>query len=86
VSRTKQVKDNLYRIECCERNFDKESVPIAHGTVPETRKLECLEFTSLIALRADESCILIYILEKIKALSLVVVETAYDIDRIEVCS
>jgi hypothetical protein len=85
MSWSEKIENDLYRVECSERNLDKECVPVAHGTVPEARKLESLEFASLVALRADESSILIYILKKIEALSLVVVETAYDINRIEVC-
>ena len=86
MRRSEKVKNDLYRVECSERNFYKECVPVAHSTVPEARKFKCLEFASLVALRADESSILIYILEKIEALSLVVVETAYDINWIEVGS
>ena len=86
MSWSEKIENDLYRVECSERNLDKKSIPVAHGTVPEARKFECLEFASLVALRADESSILIYILKKIEALSLVVVETAYDVNRIEVGS
>ena len=81
---TKKIENNLYRVECLERNLYEECVPLAHRTVPESWQLKSLEFTSLVALRADESCILVNILEKIEALSLVVVEAANDIYRIEV--
>jgi hypothetical protein len=50
MCRTEKVKHYLYRVECGKRNLDKESVPVAHGTVPETRKFESLELTSLITL------------------------------------
>ena len=83
---SEEVENNLHRVECCERNLYKKCVPVAHRTVPETRKLESLEFASLVALRADESSILIYILKKIEALSLIVMQTAYDIYWVEVCS
>ena len=84
MSRTEKVEHNLYRIECLERNLNKECVPLAHRAIPKTRKFKSLEFTSLIALRADESCILINILEEIEALSLIVMEAAYDIYWVEV--
>ena len=84
MRRTEKVKNDLDRVECGERNLNEESVPVAHRTVPETWELKSLEFASLIALRADESCILINILEKIEALSLIVMEAAYDIYRVEV--
>jgi hypothetical protein len=86
MCRSEKIENDLYRVECSERDFHKESIPVAHGTVPKTWKLESLEFTSLVALRADESSILIHILKKVEALSLVVVEAANDIYRIEVSS
>ena len=86
MSWSEKIENDLYRVKCSERDLDKESVPVAHRTVPKAWKFECLEFTSLIALRADESCILIHILEEIEALSLIIMEAAYDIDRIEVGS
>ena len=86
MSWSEKIENDLYRVECSERNLDKKSIPVAHRSVPEARKLESLEFASLVALRADESSILIYILKKIEALSLVVVETAYDVNRVEVSS
>ena len=84
MSWSEKIKNNFHRVECSERNLDEKCVPVAHGTVPEARKLESLEFASLVALRADESCILVNLLKKVEALSLVVVETAYDIYRVEV--
>ena len=47
---SEKIENDLYRVECSERNLDKECVPVAHGTVPEAWKLESLEFASLIAL------------------------------------
>jgi hypothetical protein len=86
MCRSEEVKNNLHRVEGFERNLNEEGVPVAHRTVPETRKFKSLELASLVALRADESCILVNILEKVEALSLIIVETAYDIYRIEVGS
>lgn len=79
MCRSEKIENNLHRIESSERNLDKKGVPVAHRTIPETRKFQSLEFTTLIALRTDESCILINILQQIEALSLIVMETAYDI-------
>jgi hypothetical protein len=81
---TEEVENHLNRVECLERNFHEEGVPLAHGAVPQTWKLKSLEFTALVALRADESGILVNILEEIEALTFLVQQTAYDIDRIEV--
>ena len=76
MRRSEEVENYLHRVECSERNRNKESVPVAHGTIPKSRKLKSLELASLIALRADESCILINILEKVEAFPLVIVEAA----------
>ena len=84
VSWSEEVENDFHRVECCKRNFNEESVPVAHSSVPQTWKLKCLEFTALVALRADEACILVYILEKVEALAIVVMQTAYDVNRIEV--
>ena len=79
-----KVEDNFHWVECSKWNFYKECVPVAHRTVPETRKFKRLEFTALIALRAYESGILIYKLKEIETLTLVVMQTAYYIYRVEV--
>ena len=86
MCRSEEVENDLHRVEGCERNLNEESVPVAHRTVPETWKLESLELASLITLRADESGILVNILEEVEALALIVMETAYDIYWIEVGS
>ena len=86
MSWSEEVENDFHRVECCKRNFNEESVPVAHRSIPKTWKLESLELTALVALRADESCILIHILEEVEAFSLIVVEAAYDVNRVEVCS
>lgn len=50
MCRTKKVKHDLHRIESSQRNLNKKSIPLAHGTVPKSRKLKCLKLTTLIAL------------------------------------
>ena len=50
MCRSEEVEDNLHRVECSQRNLNEECVPVAHGAVPETWKLEGLEFAALIAL------------------------------------
>ena len=50
MCRTEEVENDLHRVECLKRNLHEEGVPLAHGTVPQTRKLESLEFAALIAL------------------------------------
>ena len=50
MCRTEEVKNDLHRVECLERDFNEEGVPLAHRTVPQTWELESLEFTALLAL------------------------------------
>ena len=83
MRRSEEIEDDLYRIECFERNLNEKSIPIAHRTIPKTWKLKSLKLTSLIALRAYESCIFVNILQKIEALAFVIVKAAHDINRIE---
>ena len=83
MRRPEEVENDLHRVECRERNLYEEGVPVAHRTVPETWKLKGLELAALVALRADESCILVNILEKVEAVSLIVMEAANDVYRIE---
>jgi hypothetical protein len=50
VCRTEKVKHNLHWVECSERYLYEKSIPVAHGTIPQSRKLKRLEFATLIAL------------------------------------
>lgn len=83
MRRSEEVENDLNRVECSERNLYEEGIPVAHRAVPEAWKLKGLELAALVALRADESGILVNILEKVEAVSLIVMETAYDVYRIE---
>ena len=83
MSWSQKIKDNFNRIEGSERYLDKKSIPITHRSVPQSWKFECLQFPALIALGAYEACILIDIFQKIETLSLIVMETADDVHRIE---
>ena len=83
MCRTKQVKHDLYRVECLKRDLNEECIPIAHGTIPKTWKFKSLELTTLVALGADESSILINILEKVETFPIIVMETAHNVNRIE---
>lgn len=50
MSRSEKIENDFHRVECCKRNFNEESVPVAHSSVPQAWKLESLELASLIAL------------------------------------
>ena len=86
MRRTEKVKNDLDRVECSERNLNEKSVPVAHGTIPEAREFESLEFAALITLRTYESCVLIHIFQKVETLSLIIMEAANDVNRIEMGS
>ena len=47
---TEKVVDSLNGIECPEWHFHKDSVPIAHCTVPKSWQLESLELLAVLAL------------------------------------
>ena len=83
VGGTEKVEHDLDRIECLQRHFHKEGVPVAHGSVPQPRQFERLQFASLIALGADESGFFIHIFSEIEAVSLVIVQAAHYVDRVE---
>ena len=83
MRRPEEVENDLHRVECSKRDLYEEGVPVAHRAVPEAWKLKGLELAALVALRADESCVLVNILEKVEVVSLIVMETAYDVYRIE---
>ena len=81
---TKQVIDGLNGIECSERNLNKDCVPIAHGTIPKSWQLKCLEFLAVLALALDESSGAIHEVGQIEGLTLVVLNGAYEVNGVEV--
>ena len=42
-----QVEDDLDGVECLAEDFDEQGVPVAHRSVPQSRKFQRLQFTSL---------------------------------------
>ena len=79
VGGTEKVEDDLDWVEGLDGNLDEEGVPVAHGAVPEARKLESLELAALIALGADESGFLIDIVREIELLAAVVAQAADEV-------
>lgn len=43
-----QVVDRLDGIECRERHFDEDRVPVAHRAIPQSRELQGLQFASFL--------------------------------------
>ena len=76
MCRSEKIEHYFDWVEGLERDFHEEGVPVAHRAVPETRKFKSLEFTALIALGADETCILVDVFEEVELFSPVVLEAA----------
>lgn len=47
---SKQVVNCLNGIESSDGHFHEDGVPVAHGTIPETRKLERFQLLAVLAL------------------------------------
>ena len=45
--RSQQIVNSLYRIECFNWNFNKNCIPIAHSTIPQSGKFERFQFFSV---------------------------------------
>ena len=50
-----QVIDGLHGIEGGKGYFHEYRTPVTHGSVPQTGKLQCLQFFSSLTLTADET-------------------------------
>ena len=81
---TKQVVNRLNWIECFDRDFDKDCIPIAHCTVPETGELEGTQFASALRLGRDESRLGINVLEEVEGLAVLIAYCTNQIYGIEV--
>ena len=81
---TQQVVHCLDGVERAERHLHKHGVPVAHGAIPQTRQLEGLQLLSALRLLRDETGGWVDILGQVEGLSLVVLDGADEVDRIEV--
>ena len=81
---SQQVVDSLHRIEGLKWNLHEYGIPVAHGTIPQSWKLEGLQFLAVLALRTYEACGAVNIIRKIEAVALVVLCRTYQVNRIEV--
>ena len=59
MSLTQQVVDGLDRIESRQGHFHEDGVPVAHGSIPQTGQLQGFELTAILALAADEACVVV---------------------------
>lgn len=81
---SKQVVNCLNGIESSDGHFHEDGVPVAHGTIPETGKLECLQFLAVLALRADEARVLVNEVGELEVVAILVLCGAYKVNGIEV--
>ena len=79
----KQIQYHFYRVECFDRDLYESGEPVGHCAVPQARKLEGLEFASLIALGADEAGLWVDVLQEVELLALVVAQAADEVNRVE---
>ena len=79
-----QIVHCLDRVERRKRNFHKNGVPVAHGSVPKAGQFESLEFSPVLALRTDEACGAVDIVGQVERLPLVVLHGTHQVDGIKV--
>ena len=82
--RTEQVVDRLDRIECIKRNLNEHCIPVAHGPVPQTWKLECLQFAPILTLFTDKPSSRVYIAHQVKSMSPIILSGTHQIYGIKV--
>ena len=84
MSFAQQVKNYLDWIEGLDWNFNEQSVPVGHRTVPEARSFKGAELAALETLGAYQAGLLVNVVEEIEFFALVVLEAADQVNRIEV--
>ena len=52
---TQQIIHSLPRIKGTQRPFNKNSVPDPHCAVPQARKLQCYQFSSVLSFIRDKT-------------------------------
>ena len=67
-----EVINCLYGIESLKGYFDKNSGPVAHGSVPKSRQFQRFQFTTILGFQGDEPCGRIHIQGKVKAATQIV--------------
>ena len=81
-----QVVDSLHGIERREGNLYEDCVPVAHGTVPQSRKLKGFQFLAVLRLARNKSCGRVYKVGQVEVVALVVLDGADEVYRVEVGS
>ena len=84
MSLTQQVVDGLDRIESRQGHFHEDGVPVAHGSIPQTGQLQGFELTAILALAADEACVVVNVIGQMERVTLIVLRGANQVDGVEV--
>ena len=45
---TQQIIHSLHRIKGTQRHFNENSVPVTHRTIPQARKFQCFQFSTVL--------------------------------------
>ena len=83
---TQQVVNGLDGVERSKRYFDEAGVPVAHGTVPQTRQFKSLQFLAVLRLRRDEASGAVNEVGQVERLALIVFHCTDQVYRVEVGS
>ena len=82
----KQIVHSLNRVESSKADFNEDCIPIAHGPIPESGEFESFQFTSVLALVADEAGFLVNVSGQVKFLTFIILDSTYKVHGVEVCA
>ena len=80
-----EVVDRLHGIERGDGHFDKEGVPVGHGSIPQSGQFKSFQFLTVFRFVGDKSRLLVDILRQVKFLALAILYGTYQVDGVEVC-
>ena len=82
--RAEEIVDRLHGIERAERHFNEDSVPVAHGAIPEAGEFECQQFFAVLGFVGNETGGGIDEIGQMEFFAVEVAQTTHEIDGIEV--
>ena len=82
--RPQQVIDGLHGVEGSEGHFHEDGAPVAHGAVPQTGQLKCLQLLAPFRLGRDEASGLVNEVGEVERLAFVVLHRTDQVHGIEV--
>ena len=78
-----EVVDRLDRVKGVDGHLDKDGIPVAHRAIPQAWQLQRLDVDAILTLDADKARLGIHKLTQIKLDTLVVLDVAHEVNRIE---